>query len=72
MKNLKIIMKEMGCKVMSLTTIPIFKATQGRIYFGGINGFNYFTPQDIKFNNTPPKTLITDIKWLNDGIFEDF
>ena len=49
-----------------------FQSNTGRIYFGGINGFNYFTPKDIKFNNTPPKTLITDIKWLNDGIFEDF
>ncbi len=49
-----------------------FQSNTGRIYFGGINGFNYFTPQNIKLNNTPPKTLITDIKWLNDGIFEDF
>ncbi len=48
-----------------------FQSSSGRIYFGGINGFNYFSPKEIKFNETPPKTVITDIKWLNDGKYEN-
>ena len=48
------------------------QSMSGRIYFGGINGFNYFSPKEIMFNKTAPRTLITDIKWLNDGKFENF
>ena len=49
-----------------------YQSISGRIYFGGINGFNYFSPKEIMFNKTAPRTLITDIKWLNDGKFENF
>ena len=49
-----------------------YHSKSGRIYFGGINGFNYFSPKEIMFNKTAPRTLITDIKWLNDGKFENF
>lgn len=36
----------------------------GYFYFGGINGFNYFIPENIirNKNNTPPKILIDRIK----------
>tara|TARA_B100001287_G_scaffold5367_1_gene4138 strand:- start:4743 stop:8606 length:3864 start_codon:yes stop_codon:yes gene_type:complete len=49
-----------------------FKSKSGRIYFGGINGFNYFNPEDIKINKIPPKPLITEIEWLNEGKFENY
>ena len=49
-----------------------FQSASGRIYFGGINGFNYFSPEDITINKIPPKPLITEIEWLNEGKFESY
>ncbi len=49
-----------------------YQSKSGRIYFGGINGFNYFNPKDIKINKIPPKPLITEIEWLNEGKFENY
>jgi len=39
-----------------------FKAGDGEIYFGGVNGFNSFYPNRILKNNKIPKIVITSIK----------
>jgi len=31
------------------------------LYFGGINGYNYFNPWDIKINKTPPLLYFSDL-----------
>lgn len=36
----------------------------GVMYFGGLNGFNYFSPEDIKLNTEPPKVVITQIELM--------
>ena len=36
------------------------KATDGTMYFGGNNGFNYFQPEQIKFNQYIPNVVLTD------------
>jgi len=41
------------------------KTTDGTLYFGGVNGFNYFNPADLEGNTTPPATLITTISVIN-------
>jgi signal transduction histidine kinase/ligand-binding sensor domain-containing protein/DNA-binding response OmpR family regulator len=38
-----------------------FKDEEGRLYFGGINGLNYFYPEQIRSNNIPAKPVLTDI-----------
>ncbi|WP_316784607.1 two-component regulator propeller domain-containing protein [Pedobacter frigiditerrae] len=38
-----------------------FKGTDGRLYFGGINGLNYFNPKEIKPNKIAAKPILTDI-----------
>ena len=43
-----------------------FKDRKGRIYFGGINGFNYFFPDSIKQNAPQQKIVFTQI--LADGM----
>jgi len=35
------------------------KGKDGRMYFGGINGFNVFHPDSIRLNPTPPPVVIT-------------
>jgi ligand-binding sensor domain-containing protein len=38
------------------------KTKDGTLYFGGVNGFNYFNPRDLDKNNVPPNVVITDLK----------
>jgi len=42
-----------------------FKASDGRFYFGGINGFNVFYPDSVQKNTDIPPILITDFKISN-------
>lgn len=44
------------------------KTADGRLYFGGINGFNAFYPKDVhRFNNFAP-VIITDFQLFNKSI----
>ena len=45
-----------------------FKAKDGTMFFGGINGYNVFHPDSIRKDNTPPKIAITDFKILNESV----
>ncbi|HEX2935961.1 MAG TPA: two-component regulator propeller domain-containing protein [Bacteroidales bacterium] len=38
-----------------------FRSSTGKIYFGGINGFNVFTPTHITKDSIAPETLITGL-----------
>jgi signal transduction histidine kinase/ligand-binding sensor domain-containing protein/CheY-like chemotaxis protein len=42
-----------------------FKAKNGWMYFGGVQGFNYFHPDSIKDNPYPPTVVITDFSIFN-------
>jgi len=39
-----------------------YKTIDGEMYFGGVNGFNYFYPEKIKDNPYPPIVKLTNIK----------
>ncbi|MEX8547866.1 MAG: response regulator [Mucilaginibacter sp.] len=38
-----------------------YKGADGRLYFGGINGLNYFYPNQIKANGIDARPVLTDI-----------
>ncbi len=38
---------------------------RGRLYFGGINGLNCFSPGEIGINSTPPQPAITSFRVFN-------
>ncbi|MDB5143129.1 MAG: response regulator [Mucilaginibacter sp.] len=38
-----------------------FKGSDGRLYFGGINGLNYFYPDQIKANRIAARPVLTDM-----------
>jgi len=40
-------------------------ASNGQIYFGGVNGFNYFYPDSIRDNPSIPNIEITELKIMN-------
>ncbi|MBK8552127.1 MAG: hypothetical protein IPL53_14120 [Ignavibacteria bacterium] len=42
-----------------------YKASNGTLYFGGVNGFNYFKPNEIKDNPYVPEIVITDFQIFN-------
>jgi len=44
------------------------KANDGKLYFGGVNGFNAFYPDSVKNNEIPPKVLIYNFKISNKDI----
>jgi class 3 adenylate cyclase/ligand-binding sensor domain-containing protein/predicted metal-dependent HD superfamily phosphohydrolase len=48
-----------------------FKSKSGKLFFGGINGLNMFYPDEIKVNQFPPKTIITDILIFNRPINQE-
>ncbi len=45
-----------------------FRNKYGKLYFGGINGFNVFSPIEIKDNQYEPTVVITDFKIFNKSI----
>jgi ligand-binding sensor domain-containing protein len=44
------------------------RLSSGEMYFGGLEGFNYFYPQDIRINSDIPPVLITELKVDNNSI----
>lgn len=49
----------------------VFKSSNGTIYFGGTEGFNYFDPQRITTNRLKPKILLVDFLANSKSIGDD-
>jgi len=43
-------------------------ASDGTMYFGGINGFNAFKPEDINTSSNPPQVEITNFELFNKDV----
>jgi len=48
-----------------------FRAHNGTMYIGGINGFNLFQPKEIKPNPIAPPVVVTGVKVFNDPLSAD-
>lgn len=48
-----------------------YKAPDGRFFFGGVNGFDVFRPEDMPINLVPPPVVITDFKVADRSIEPD-
>jgi signal transduction histidine kinase/ligand-binding sensor domain-containing protein/AraC-like DNA-binding protein len=44
------------------------KGVDGKLYFGGMKGINFFNPQNITDNSFVPKVTITDFKIFNKSV----
>ncbi|WP_216846646.1 two-component regulator propeller domain-containing protein [Mucilaginibacter sp. L196] len=53
--------KNDGLQSNSLKVGASYKGSDGRLYFGGINGANYFFPDSIKPNRLPAHPIFTDL-----------
>lgn len=45
-----------------------FKSPKGELFFGGVEGFNSFFPQDIENKHITPTVYITDLKIANKSV----
>ena len=53
--------KNDGLQGNSFKVNASFKAADGRLFFGGINGLNYFNPSDIQANPIAARPIFTDL-----------
>ena len=57
-----------GLQGNEFETYVSLKSTDGNLYFGGSNGFNYFDPEAIKDNLLIPEIHFTDFKIANKSV----
>ncbi len=57
-----------GLQHMIFNTRACYKDKDGFLCFGGKNGFNYFHPDSIKYEKTPPKTYVSKVFIMNEKI----
>ena len=56
---------EDGVQSLEFSGGAYFKDSEGVMYFGGINGFNYFNPDSIAINQYAPAVVISEIKVMD-------
>ncbi|MBL6445633.1 GAF domain-containing protein [Fulvivirga sp. 29W222] len=54
-----------GLQGDEFNTGAFYKAPDGELFFGGINGLNCFRPEEIFDNETLPRVVITEIRLFN-------
>ncbi|GAA3956496.1 two-component regulator propeller domain-containing protein [Chitinophaga oryziterrae] len=44
------------------------KTSKGELFFGGLDGFNYFNPKLLNYNRNIPKIVLTDLRIANSSV----
>ena len=57
-----------GVQSLEFSGGAYFKDSNGMMYFGGINGFNYFYPDSITINQYVPDVVISDVRVMDERI----
>jgi len=60
--------REDGLQSNEFNDGAFFRSEDGTFYFGGVNGYNYFKPDEITDNEYIPEIVITDIKLFNESL----
>lgn len=56
-----------GLQGSEFNTGAYYEDRNGTIYFGGLEGINWFTPSQLSYNNVKPKTIITDFSVFSES-----
>ena len=64
-KKFRIFEESDGLQSNEFNTGAYFQSSTGELFFGGINGFNAFYPEDIHINKSKPKPIITNFYLFN-------
>lgn len=67
-ENIKIFTKDDGLQGDQFNFKSGYKARNGKIYIGGINGFNAFNPEKMNENTYVPPVVMTNIQLFNKDI----
>ncbi|ELR71671.1 GGDEF domain protein [Fulvivirga imtechensis AK7] len=67
-KSFKNYEKKDGLQDNEFNSGAFYKAEDGELFFGGINGFNAFFPEEIEDNQLQPQVVITDIQLFNKSV----
>lgn len=51
-----------GLQAFEFNTGAYFKANDGTLYFGGLEGVNWFNPSELTLNSAKPKTVISKVE----------
>ncbi|CAM3474935.1 hybrid sensor histidine kinase/response regulator transcription factor [Aequorivita lipolytica] len=54
-----------GLQAFEFNTGAYFKDENGMLYFGGLEGINWFNPNQLSFNPVKPKTIISGFEVFN-------
>lgn len=57
-----------GLQALEFNTGAYFKDKNGTLYFGGLNGINWFDPSGLTPNTVPPKTSIYQLDVFNEQV----
>jgi len=57
-----------GLQSNVFTQNACYKSQEGQLFFGGINGLNYFYPDSIPENKHVPNVIITDYKLIEQNV----
>lgn len=60
-----------GLQSKEFNDVAYYKDKDGVMYFGGVNGFNFFDPLEIKDNPFIPEIVITDFRIFNKSVSND-
>ncbi|MBU0558091.1 MAG: hypothetical protein KKG93_00650 [Bacteroidetes bacterium] len=66
--SLRIFSKHDGLQGSEFNTASYLKSSDGKMYFGGVNGVSVFTPEQLTINTVPPQVVITGIKVHNNDL----
>lgn len=67
-KNLKVFTADEGLQSNQFNFNSGFRASNGKLYFGGVNGFNSFFPEDLKENEFIPPIHLTNFQIFNENV----
>ncbi|AOW77722.1 hypothetical protein A3Q34_13205 [Colwellia sp. PAMC 20917] len=64
-----------GLQSKEFATLSYYKSKSGEFFFGGVNGYNHFYPQDIKDDTRLPNIVLTNFLVHNEtvkvGLYEE-
>jgi signal transduction histidine kinase/ligand-binding sensor domain-containing protein/CheY-like chemotaxis protein len=57
-----------GLQAAEFNAGSAFRSSRGELFFGGIQGFNAFYPEQIRENHKPPTIVLTDFKKFGNSV----
>ncbi len=67
-KSLRNYTYENGLQQSSFAPGAGLRTSGGKLYFGGLEGFNYFIPSELRYNQNIPKVVFTGLKVDNQDV----